>query len=337
VQAIQAITPAPIATLSNGSPILYPALPVADQNLFTSALLAACDPLDGATDGVIDNAGACAAKFDPATFVFANGQPLQCTGTKAATCLTAAQIDAIKKINQGPRDARGAPIKAPAGAAARTPINATIFGYLYDGGFMAPTGIPSRKVGTPTSTPGDFALGLGQVPYIWVTPANPEMNPLSFSFAKDLDRLNPSTPLVSYSASLDIAKFKDRGSKIIWYHGTSDPGPPVLGTIEYYKQLAARNGDFAQTQAFARLFLVPNMGHCRGGPATDQFDMLTPLVAWVEQGTAPERIIASGTNFTSAPAVRSRPLCPYPVEVRYTGTPGGDLASAANYACVAPK
>jgi hypothetical protein len=109
--------------------------------------------------------------------VFANGQPLQCTGTKAATCLTAAQIDAIKKINQGPRDARGAPIKAPAGAA--TSINATIFGYPYDGGFMAPTGIPSRKVGTPTSTPGDFALGLGQVPYIWVTPANPEMNPLS--------------------------------------------------------------------------------------------------------------------------------------------------------------
>ena len=119
--------------LPNGSPILYPALPVADQNLFTSALLAACDALDGATDGVIDNAGACAAKFDPATFVFANGQPLQCTGTKTATCLTAAQIDAIKKINQGPRDARGASIKAPAGGAAHTPINATIFGYPYDG------------------------------------------------------------------------------------------------------------------------------------------------------------------------------------------------------------
>jgi feruloyl esterase len=79
------------------------------------------------------------------------------------------------------------------------------------------------------------------------------------------------------------------------------------------------------------------MGHCRGGPATDQFDLLTPLVNWVEHGTAPQEVIASGTNFTSAPAARSRPLCPYPAQARYTGQAGGDLANAGNYACVAPK
>ena len=79
------------------------------------------------------------------------------------------------------------------------------------------------------------------------------------------------------------------------------------------------------------------MGHCRGGPGTDQFDMLTPLVSWVEQGTAPDRIIASGTNFSSPPAARSRPRCPYPQEARYIGPAEGDLADAANYGCVAPE
>jgi feruloyl esterase len=111
----------------------------------------------------------------------------------------------------------------------------------------------------------------------------------------------------------------------------------VHGTIEYYKQLAARNGGLQETQAFARLFLVPNMGHCRGGPATDQFDMLTPLVTWVEQGNAPDKIVASGTRFTSPPTTRSRPLCPYPQEARYTGAAGSDLGAAANYACMVPK
>jgi hypothetical protein len=149
--------------------------------------------------------------------------------------------------------------------------------------------------------------------------------------------LNKSTPLATYSASTDISKFKQRRGKIIWYHGVSDPGPPVRGTIAYYEQLAARNGGLQQTQEFARLFLIPNMGHCRGGPATDQFDMLTPLVAWVEQGTPPDRIIASGTRFTSPPTTRSRPLCPYPQETRYVGPAGGDLGAATNYACVMPR
>ena len=107
--------------------------------------------------------------------------------------------------------------------------------------------------------------------------------------------------------------------------------------MAYYDALSARNGGAEATGAFARLFLVPNMGHCRGGPATDRFDMLTPLVAWVEHGTAPERIVASGTQFTAAPTARSRPLCPYPQEARFVGPIGGDLGNAANYTCVAPK
>jgi feruloyl esterase len=65
--------------------------------------------------------------------------------------------------------------------------------------------------------------------------------------------------------------------------------------------------------------------------------MLTPLVTWVEQGNAPDKIVASGTRFTLPPTTRSRPLCPYPQEVRYTGSAGGDLGAASNYACMVPK
>jgi hypothetical protein len=262
---------------------------------------------------------------------------LQCTGAKSASCLSPAQITAIKRINSGPRNAMGQPIKAPAGEAVPMGANATMVGYPWDGGFMAPTGIPARKIGTPTSTPGDLAQGLGQIPYHWILPADPKRSALTVSFDKDIAALSKSSPMVSTAASTDISKYRARGGKIIWYHGVSDPGPPVLGTIEYYNNLVARNGGLADTKGFARLFLVPNMGHCRGGPATDQFDMLTPLVEWVEKGVAPERVIASGREFTSPPAARSRPLCPYPEQARYTGTAGGDLGSASNYACVAPQ
>jgi tannase/feruloyl esterase len=338
VEAMQAATPAPIAKLPNGSPVLYPAFPVEDQKLFTSALLAACDALDGTVDGVVDDAPACWAKFDPATFAFPEtGQPLQCTGAKTATCLSPAQITAVKRINQGPRNSIGQAIRAPAGARAHAPANANVFGYPYDGGFMAPAGIPSRKIGTPTSTPGDFALGLGHFSYYWMTPVNPSFNPLSFDFDKDAASLRDNSPLVTTSTSTDLSRFRDRGGKIIWYHGVSDPGPPVLGTIAYYQDLVAKNKDLAETKKFARLFLVPNMGHCRGGPATDQFDVLTPLVSWVEKGVAPDQIVASGTRFTTAPTTRSRPLCPYPEQVRYTGAPGGDLGGASNYVCRMPQ
>jgi len=337
VEHIKAITPPPIQTLPNGRPILYSAFPVPDQELFESALLAACDHLDGVVDGVVDNLSACQATFDPATFVFPNnGRPLQCTGTKTTTCLTPAQINAIKKINEGPRNSLGQPIKSPAGGVVEDHADNTVRGYGYDGGYMRPSGLPPRKIGTPTSPPGDFFLGLGQIPYGWISPADPKFDPLTFNFDTDIARLNDQSPVVTYSTSLNIAEFKRRNGKIIWYHGLSDPGPPATGTIEYYKEMAARNDGFENTMKFARLFLIPNMGHCGGGPATDRFDLLTPLVDWVEHSVAPDAIIASGTRFTPAPTTRSRPLCPYPREVRYVGPPGGDLSVATNYNCVMP-
>lgn len=336
VQAIKAITPTPIQTLPNGFPILYPAFPVEDQRLFTRAILQACDELDGFADGVIDDLRTCHETFDPATYVFSDtGQPLQCTGAKTPACLSPAQIDAVKKINEGPRNSAGETINAPIGDTAQPNPDNTIIGYPYDGGFMAPTGTPSRKIGTPTSAPGDLVLGVARLGYQWLNPPDPDFDALSFDWDTDVNRLRTKSPFSS-SVSLNIERFRNRGGKIIWYHGISDPGPPSFLTKTYYDALAKKSGGLEGANKFSRLYLIPNMGHCGGGPATDQFDMLTPLVNWVENGVAPQEINASGTNFTSAPTTRSRPLCPYPSEVRYIGNTAAGLSDASNYQCVMP-
>jgi hypothetical protein len=337
VQAIEAITPTPIQTLQNGDPILYPAFPVEDQQLFTRAILQACDGLDGFVDGIIDDLRTCHKTFDPAIYVFSDtGQPLQCTGAKTPACLSPGQIDAVKKINEGPRNSAGETIKAPVGGSVHPHADNTIVGYPYDGGFMTPTGIPSRKIGTPTSTPGDLPLGVSRIGYQWLNPLDPSFEALSFDWNTDVNRLLTESPYSS-SVSLNVEKFRNRGGKILWYHGISDPGPPATLTKIYYDALAKISGGLRQVKKFTRLYFIPNMGHCGGGPATDQFDMLTALVNWVENGVAPDEIVASGTNFTSAPTKRSRPLCPYPEEVRYVGGTAEGLTEASNYVCIMPR
>ena len=133
---------------------------------------------------------------------------------------------------------------------------------------------------------------------------------------------------------------KNRGAKIIAYHGVSDAIFSFNDTKAWYEGLDGNNGGDAA--AFARLYPVPGMGHCSGGPATDQFDLLTPLVAWVEQGVAPEQVIASarGTGNVGGvnadlpsdwSATRTRPLCPYPQVARYQGS--GSPERAASFSC----
>jgi feruloyl esterase len=181
--------------------------------------------------------------------------------------------------------------------------------------------------------------------------------------------LNPVAPIVTTSTSLDLSHFVNYGHKIIWYHGLSDPGPPVLYNLIYYTAMAQQRfagGSLQAAQTFSRFYGIPNMDHCTGGPTTDAFDMLTPLVNWVENGAAPSTspvstITANGVNFNattyqvlgnyitgpfiSAPTTRSRPLCPYPQQARFTGSVTvsngvpvasnpADLASASNYTCI---
>jgi Tannase and feruloyl esterase len=344
-------------TDSSGNPIYTQSFSVSDQNLFTNAILAACDKLDGLVDGVIDNSAAC--HFDPATFVFpssgpygsiAPGQRLQCNGVKTATCLTPAQVTAVKKIAQGPRTSHGKPIVSPDGT--------LLSGYPFDGGFMQPSGIPTRDIGTATSPPGNIGLGSGQLPLFWFTVPNPTYNPLTVNYDTDIGLVTAHSPAVNNSPN--ISAFVDRGGKLIFYHGLSDSGPPWPYTVEYFHKVAEReagmhhsfphghfgehrNSDEALRRAgdFMKLYLVPNMGHCGGNASTDHFDMLTPMVNWIENEVAPNTVVATGTNFSSTlgtltglPTTRSRPLCPYPETLRYTGPGGGDISNAANYSCV---
>jgi feruloyl esterase len=267
----------------------------------------------------------------------------------------------VKNIHRGPRTDLGQTVKAPAGAQAPDYVDNTVLGYAYDGGYMTTVGIPARKIGTPTTPPGDYSLGLGQFPYAWLEAPDPTYNTLNFDFSTDLGLLAQSSPVVSYSTSLDISQFINYGHKIIWYHGLSDPGPPVLGTIAYYDALTEQHGGLQAAQSFSRFYPVANMDHCSGGATTDQFDLLTPLTQWVESATAPGPIPATGVNFNAAtyqvgfvsgppdnaPTTRDRPLCPYPQEARFTGKKTmvngvpvaanpADLANAANYKCTMP-
>jgi feruloyl esterase len=320
LQATAAIVPKD----ASGNALFVQSFSVAEQDLFTSAILDACDALDGAVDGIIDNLPACSF-FDPATYVFkATGQPLQCAGAKTATCLSADQVGAIKRINLGPRTSAGLPIVVPSGT--------KVEGYPYDGGFMAPSGIPSRDIGTATAAPGNIGLGTNQIGY-YITPKVPSLVPYkTWNFDTDPAKLDKgNVPLNMYLAiSPDLSAFKNRGGKIIWYHGASDPGPSVQYTINYFNSIASLNGT---AQSFGKLYLVPNMGHCSGGPAPDQFDLLTPLVNWVEKGVAPDTVVASGTAFKTAPTTRTHPLCAYPKVAKYTGAAGGDIGNASNFTC----
>ena len=359
-------------------PHLYPEFPSSDQALFETALLQSCDALDGVTDGVVDNVPACVARFDPVTATYTDyagalgpantTYALQCTGAKTATCLSPAQIQAAKIINRGPRTSTGAVVLAP--EAAPDSVSFVAQGYQYDGGWMTTVGIPARKIGTssPTSLPGDYSLGVGTFGYAYLTPPCPTCTALNFNFdtstltqGGNVYALATKSPYVSASTSLDITHFVNYGHKIIWYHGASDPGPPILGQLLYYTEMAEQFGGMDAAQNFSRFYPVPNMDHCTGGATTDGFDFLTPLVNWVEKATPPAGVPASGTNFNAAtyqvvgnyitdtfvnaPTTRSRLLCPYPQQARFTGKVSlvngvpvasnpSDLASAANYACL---
>ncbi len=137
----------------------------------------------------------------------------------------------------------------------------------------------------------------------------------------------------------DLAALKQRGSKMMVYQGGADPVFSIDDTITWYKALTAANGGDATN--FVRFYDVPGMNHCNGGPSTDQFDMLAPLVKWVEGGVAPETIMSTargpGSNVvnTDLPANwapnRTHPLCVFPKVAHYNGS--GSMDDGSNYTC----
>jgi len=221
-------------------------------------------------------------------------QVLACKPGQTDACIASEKIGAIKKAFAGPKNAYGTQVYP---------------GFLYDGG-IAMKGFVS----------GLLAMGPSGI-----------FGPYTSATEIDVDQfaLHASDPLVE-PASTDLTTFSLGGGKLIFFHGDSDPWFSPLDTLDYYKSLAATNGGADKVAEWSRMFLVPGMAHCGGGPALDHFDMLSAVVDWVEKGTAPDSVIATGPAFPG----RSRPLCAYPKHAQYNGS--GDTQEARNFQCQDP-
>lgn len=263
------------------------------------AVTAKCDALDGVKDGVVDDPRRC--PFHPATDV------PRCSGDTAAPgCLTAAQVHAVE-IVYAPLQRNGSTFFPgwPVGAES---------GWLP--WFVSPNGGRSISYGFGEAFLKNIAFGRPNASYDWLT----------FDVNADLDKIQTGRALLD-ATSPDLARFKGRGGKIVSYVGWADPALNPLMTVGYYESVMKAMG--SSTTDFYRMFMVPGMGHCQGGAGTSAFDAFTPLVRWVEKGTAPDTIPAA--RVAGGAVVRTRPLCPYPRTAIYKGS--GSTDDAANFVC----
>lgn len=296
---------------ADGGRVLSRAFSDADLALVARGITAACDTLDGAADGMVLRPESC--RFDPAA--------LRCAGAATGGCLSGAQVSALQRAFAGPRDTTG---------------KALYVGQAWDPGIATP-GWRQWKLGTSQTAAPNSAhtmLMAGALAYEFVTPPDPSLAITRFDFDRDPARMQAFSAVYDTHRDATLAAFRARGGKLLIFHGTADPIFSALESVDYYQRLTANNGGPVATGTWARLFLVPGMNHCAGGPATDSFDGLGAIVEWVEQGAAPARIAASALPGSAYFAGRTRPLCPYPSYARYGGA--GSLEDGANFACVAP-
>jgi pimeloyl-ACP methyl ester carboxylesterase len=160
----------------------------------------------------------------------------------------------------------------------------------------------------------------------FVTPPDPSLSIFTFNFDRDPARMDAYAWIYNTEADVQLEGFKARGSKLLLAHGMADPIFSANESVDYYQRMQATHG--ASTSDFARLFLIPGMGHCAGGAATDAWEGLDSLVAWVEKNQAPQGIVARGTKVFPG---RTRPLCAWPSYSHYKGS--GDVESAENFEC----
>jgi feruloyl esterase len=164
----------------------------------------------------------------------------------------------------------------------------------------------------------------------WVF-GDPAWDPRSFDFDKDAAWADSAMAPIN-SNSPDLKAFRERGGKLVMYSGWADPVVPPGDVVRYFEAAQQFMGGASRTQDFFRLFMVPGMGHCGGGPGPATFDALSALDTWATKSEAPERIIAS--HVTNGAVDRTRPLCPYPQVARWKGT--GSTDDAGQFTCGLP-
>jgi Tannase and feruloyl esterase len=307
----KALADAQATTLDPASYISSGKLPA-----IATAVNAACDAQDGATDGVVNDPRRC--PFDPAT--------LLCKDRDSDACLTAPQVTALKKLYEGPHDSRGR--------------------------LIFPGYVPGAEEGNggwgpwiTGSAPGKsllFAFGTGYFTNMVYERADWDYRKANIEQA--LKAAEDKTAQKLDATDANLTAFKARGGKLVLYHGWNDPAISALSTIDYYDSVVSKLGE-QETDAFVRLYMVPGMQHCADGPGPNSFgqsggppyeprrNVLMALEQWVEKGRAPSTIVATKyVNDDSAKgALATWPLCPYPQIAKYKGQ--GDSKDAANFVC----
>ena len=268
-------------------------IPPAKYPLLNKAVLQACDALDGVTDGILEDPRRC--RFDPAALV--------CEGEDGAGCLTTAQAEAARRIY----------------ARAVNPQTEREFfpGLAY-----------GSELGWGTYA-GPRPFGIGNDYARFVLYRDPAWNFRTLdaaAAAAEAERVDNGT---TNALNPNLRAFFERGGKLIQYHGWSDPQIPPMHSVNYYNSVVEALGNTEALKSSYRLFMVPGMQHCGGGPGTSQFDAMAALERWREAGAAPDSIPAA--HVTAGKVERTRPLCPYPQTAHYRGT--GNTNEAANFAC----
>jgi len=165
------------------------------------------------------------------------------------------------------------------------------------------------------------AVGSFQLAY-----QDPNWDWTKFDIDRDVKFVDEKTGFVN-ATDPDLSKFKARGGKILMYHGWNDVAISPQNSIDYYNSVLAKMG--RNQGDFIRLFMVPGMGHCQGGPGPDQVNYMSALERWREAGEAPASMTA--TRVVGNRVDMTRPLCAYPQVATYKGT--GSTNDAANFVC----
>ncbi len=270
-------------------------IPAEKFSLIHNAVLAACDGLDGVKDGVLDNPAKC--KFDP--------QVLACNEGDGPNCLNADQVLTARMMYSG------------LGGISR-------LGAQSNAWTIFPGIEPGSELGwNMLASPKPMSLAVEMYKYAAFN-GNWDLKDFKID---DIMRFEKEKGPAVNSVDPNLNPFFAHNGKLLMYHGWADPGVPPQGTVDYFNNVKETVG--AKAGDGMRLFMVPGMGHCRGGDGTDEFDAVKALDQWVEKSKAPERIEAS--RIRNGKVDRTRPLCAYPKVAVYSGT--GSTDESANFSC----
>jgi len=259
--------------------------------------VAKCDALDGVTDGLMEDPRRCTV--DVSTL----------TGLSDRQKQALAAIYGEKKLPDGSVIYPAQPVGGEGDAAFGWPLWINGVNPMLQLAYR----IPSLRFGFGTQFMKFFVFN------------DPEWDYLKYDFTNyRRDSKLAGSMLNATDTNLDA--FKARGGKLVLYHGWSDAALSALATTKYYEQVRARDAAAAD---YARLFMLPGVAHCAGGAGPDRVDWYSVIDDWVENGKAPERIVAS--KQVQGKTTRTRPLCAYPMHAVYKGT--GSIDDEANFVC----